>query len=52
MFSYLNESRNFVVHMVRMFLIFRKWRSGAKSGEHHIKGVMKTGHRMRSIGQF
>ena len=38
---------------VRMFLIFRKWRSGAKSGEHHIKeGVMKTHHSMRRIGQF
>ena len=37
---------------VQMFLIFRKWRSGTKSGEHHIKGVMKTSNSMRSVGQF
>ena len=37
---------------VQMFLIFRKWRRGTKSGEHCIKGVMKIDHSMRSTGQF
>ena len=37
MFSYLNKSRNVVVHMcLNKFL--RKWRSGAKRGDYPIKG--------------
>lgn len=36
---------------VWMFLIFKKWRGGANSGEHHIKDiVMKTCDSMRSAG--